>query len=402
MNFQIKVPAIGESINEATIGRWLKDDGSVIVIDDILCELESEKATIEIVAEQNGILKIRTAAGETVKIGAVIAELSEVAAKADNQVKKAIAEPVAQRIPDEPNKSRAKISPVAANILKQAGVGITDVQGSGLQGRIVKNDVISLVEQVPRTAPVVPDKEPSSLPALEVSGRTERRERMSTLRKTISRRMLEAKQGAAMLTTFNEVDMSAIMEIRKNVKERFKEKYNVSLGFMSFFTKAATIALQEFPVVNAAISNDEIVYHDYCDIGMAVSTDRGLVVPVIRNAEKKSLAEIEQEVAYFAVRARENKITIDEMSGGTFSITNGGVFGSLLSTPIINSPQAAILGMHNIQERPVARNGQIVIRPMMYIALSYDHRLIDGRDSVRFVIRLKEILEEPFRILLAI
>lgn len=409
MKIEVKIPAIGESINEATIGRWLKEDGSFVKIDDVLCEVESEKATVEIVAEDEGILKIIVPEGETVEIGAVIAEINKdgkaPAEKEPAEEKEESALPLKK---EEAEKS--KISPLAANILKEAGIATESVRGSGAAGRITKSDALKAVESVKKeeagAKEIIPPTTKTEQPAVagtikEAEGmRSIRRERMTTLRKTIARRMLEARQGTAMLTTINEIDMSAIMAARAKYKEKFKEKYDVSLGFMSFFVKAVSIALQEFPVINAMIDGDDIVYHDFCDIAIAVSTPKGLVVPVIRNAEKLTMAEIEKTVLELAVKARDNKLTIEEMTGGTFSITNGGVFGSLISTPLINSPQSAILGMHTIQERPVAVQGEVHIRPMMYVSLSYDHRLIDGKESVSFLVRVKEILEDPLRLLL--
>ena len=412
MSIEVKVPSIGESINEATVGRWLKEDGSFVEIDEVLCEMESEKATVEIVAEDEGILKIVVAEGETVEIGTVIAEINKdgkaAAEKKPAEVKEESAPPLKQ---DE-EAEKSKISPLAANILKEAGIPTESVSGSGAGGRITKSDALKAVESTQKSGAAAEEKAPSTVkeekPAVAATvaesagSRTSRRERMTTLRKTIARRMLEARQGTAMLTTINEIDMSAIMAARAKYKEKFKEKYDVNLGFMSFFVKAVSIALQEFPVVNAMIDGDDIVYHDFCDIAIAVSTPKGLVVPVIRNAEKLGMAEIEKIVTDLAVKARDNKLTIEEMTGGTFSITNGGVFGSLISTPLINTPQSAILGMHTIQERPMAIQGEVLIRPMMYISLSYDHRIIDGKESVSYLVRVKEILEDPLRLLLHI
>ncbi|MGD9898680.1 MAG: 2-oxoglutarate dehydrogenase complex dihydrolipoyllysine-residue succinyltransferase [Calditrichaceae bacterium] len=412
MKLEVKVPAIGESINEVTIGTWLKKSGDAVEEDEIIAEIESEKATVEITAGQSGILKILSAEGETVAINAIIAEIDgdgsvapEVKEEQPADDHSKIVEKSASSIPD--NDKKVKISPLASKILEDAGVSPDRVEGSGVAGRIIKDDALNAVRSAKETPVPSQKKETKSagvaapgVAGLGKTDRKDRRERMSTLRKTISNRLLASKQGTAMLTTMNEIDMSAIMELRSKYKESFKEKYGVGLGFMSFFTTACAIALQEFPVVNAMIDGDEIVYHDYCDISIAVSTPRGLVVPVIRNAEKMTMAQIEADVFRLATKARDNKLTIDEMTGGTFSITNGGVFGSLLSTPIINSPQSAILGMHTIQERPVVRDGEIVIRPMMYVAMSYDHRIIDGSESVSFLVRVKEILEDPVRMLL--
>lgn len=409
MKIEVKVPTIGESINEVTVGQWLKEDGTIVETDEVICEVESEKATVEIVAEDGGVLKILVGEGNTAEVGAVIAEIQKDGkAKATKDIETPKRETEEFQETEINKESSQKISPVAANILKEAGIAIDQITGSGLSGKVTKSDAIKIVENSKKSPEsekekslIESEKTQTKINKLE-GGRDTRRERMSTLRKTISRRMLEAKQGTAMLTTINEIDMSGIIEDRKKYKEMFKEKYDVNLGFMSFFTKAATLVLNEFPVVNAMIDGDDIVYNDFCDISMAVSTPKGLVVPVIRNAESLSLAQIEGIVAELAVKARDNKLTIEEMTGGTFSITNGGVFGSLISTPLINTPQSAILGMHTIQERPVARDGEVVIRPMMYVSLSYDHRIIDGRESVSFLVRLKEILEDPIRLLLVI
>ncbi len=409
----VVVPEVGESINEVTIAQWLKSDGETVAEGDLLCEIESEKASFELPAETSGILKILTPEGETVSVGAKIAEVLSGGASA------ARAEPAADSAPSAPQAApaqdgdhRAKATPVAARILAEAGLSPEQVKGSGAGGRITKEDALQAAAQqktapqpaqTPASPPPRPQKEPAAAVEPPVAGnRTERRERMSTLRKTIARRLVAAKNQTAMLTTFNEIDMSSIKKLRAQYKEIFKEKHQVGLGFMSFFTRAVVLALQEWPAVNAMIDEDHIIYHDYCDISIAVSSPRGLVVPVIRNAEKLSLAEIEKEVARLAERARNNQLTIEEMTGGTFTISNGGVFGSLMSTPIINAPQSAILGMHKIEDRPVVINGEIAIRPMMYVALSYDHRIIDGRESVSFLVRVKEYLEDPARMLLRV
>ncbi len=429
MKYEVKVPQVGESITEVTIGQWLKQDGDVVETDEIICEIESEKATLEIPAEHSGVLKILVPEGETVPIGKVIAEIDSEAATGEKK-----AEPVKEETPPEaaevttsaPSRSEAgRATPVAQRLMAEAGLSESRVTGTGVGGRITKEDVLRAIEEqqsqesreaptatqpasaaapAPETPSVPPETEAASAPPPtgRSSERTERRVRMSTLRKTIAKRLVAAKNETAMLTTFNEVDMSAILDIRRKYKDSFLEKHGVKLGFMSFFVKACTMALQEFPEVNASIDGDEIVYHDYCDISIAVSTPRGLVVPVIFDAHRMNLAEIESEVARLAQKAREGKLTIEEMTGGTFSITNGGVFGSLLSTPIINPPQTAILGMHKIEERPIALNGQVVIRPMMYVALSYDHRIIDGKESVSFLVRVKELLEDPTRLLLEV
>jgi len=390
----IKVPTVGESINEVTLVKWLKKDGEYVERDEVIAELESEKATFEINAEKAGVLKTVAAEGDTLKIGDLAAQIDETAAApAVAKVEEKKVEVGSAKVEEKPavveteTKPVAvvdvKATPVAAAILADKKVDVKAITPSGSGGRIMKNDVLNALNN------------PGRKPGLEAFSRNDRNEKMSNLRRTISRRLVEAKNSTAMLTTFNEVDMSKIMEIRTKHKDKFKEVHGVNLGFMSFFTKACTYALQEWPAVNAYIDGDNIIYHDYCDISIAVSAPKGLVVPVIRNAESLNMAEIEKKVVELATKARDNKLALEEMQGGTFTITNGGVFGSLMSTPIINIPQAAILGMHKIQERPVVINGQIVARPMMYLALSYDHRIIDGRESVSFLVRVKELLENP-------
>lgn len=394
----IKVPTVGESISEVTLVKWLKKDGEYVERDQVIAELESEKATFEINAEKAGVLKTVAAEGDTLKIGDLAAQIDETAAApVGEKVEEKKVEVGSQKVEEKPAEKATtvesapkpaavvdvKATPVAAAILADKKVDVKAITPSGTGGRILKNDVLEALNN------------PGRKPGLEAFSRNDRTEKMSNLRRTISRRLVEAKNSTAMLTTFNEVDMSKIMEIRAKYKDKFKEVHGVNLGFMSFFTKACTYALQEWPAVNAYIDGDSIIYHDYCDISIAVSAPKGLVVPVIRNAESLNMAEIEKKVVELATKARDNKLALEEMQGGTFTITNGGVFGSLMSTPIINIPQAAILGMHKIQERPVVINGQIVARPMMYLALSYDHRIIDGRESVSFLVRVKELLENP-------
>jgi 2-oxoglutarate dehydrogenase E2 component (dihydrolipoamide succinyltransferase) len=445
----IKVPAVGESINEVTLVKWLKQEGQYVQRDEVIAELESEKATFEVNAEKAGVLKTVGKEGDTLKIGDVVARIDETAAqpaaaqpaaaqpsaapqatatqpasnsnygeiaaikpKAQNNTPAtAIAEsaaaqsaaaqpasaqpasaqpatqPTAATTPASSVSSDIKASPVAAAIISDKKIDAGSITPSGSGGKILKHDVLEALAH------------PGRLPGKELFARQVRREKMSNLRKTISRRLVEAKNTTAMLTTFNEVDMSAVMALRTKYKDKFKEKHGVGLGFMSFFTKATCFALQEWPAVNAYIDGDELVYHDFCDISIAVSAPKGLVVPVIRNAESLSMAEIEKKVVELATKARDNKLSMEEMQGGTFTITNGGVFGSLMSTPIINIPQSAILGMHKIEERAVVIGGQIVVRPMMYLAVSYDHRVIDGRESVSFLVRIKELLESPDQLL---
>ncbi|WP_276481833.1 2-oxoglutarate dehydrogenase complex dihydrolipoyllysine-residue succinyltransferase [Paraflavitalea pollutisoli] len=392
----IKVPTVGESISEVTLLKWVKNDGDYVERDEVIAELESEKATFEVNAEKAGVLKRGAQEGDTLNIGDVLATIDDAAAKPEGA-----AAPAAAAKKEEPKTAPAadtkpavqapaaaandvKATPVAAAIIADKKVDPKSVTPTGYQGKIVKDDVLAALQN--------PGKVTGGK---ALFNRDKRQEKMSQLRKTISRRLVESKNTTAMLTTFNEVDMSRVMEARTKFKDKFKEAHGVNLGFMSFFAKACAIALQDWPAVNAYIDGDQLVYHDYADISIAVSTPRGLTVPVIRNVESLSMAGIEKKVIELAGKARDNKLTMDELQGGTFTITNGGVFGSLMSTPIINLPQSAILGMHKIQERPMAINGQVVIKPMMYLALSYDHRIIDGRESVSFLVRVKELLENP-------
>jgi 2-oxoglutarate dehydrogenase E2 component (dihydrolipoamide succinyltransferase) len=389
MAVDIKVPSPGESITEVQISRWLKSDGEYVHREEEIAEMDSDKATLTIAAEADGRLKIMVKEGETIPVGSVIGSIdtdaqppqSKPEQKQESQ-KETIKEQAGQLKTTSVAAPKIQATPLAAKLMQENKIEASQVQPAKGSRRITKNDVLKIMQQ----------------PALNL--RSERREKMTMLRKKVSERLVAVKQQTAMLTTFNEVNMQPVMELRKKYKDAFKEKHGVNLGFMSFFTKAVCIALEKFPAVNAKIEGDEIVYHDYCDIGIAVSAPKGLMVPVIRNAESLSLAEIEEQVMKLAARARDGKITLEEMTGGTFTITNGGVFGSMLSTPIINPPQSAILGMHNIVERPVADKGQVVIRPVMYVALSYDHRIIDGRESVGFLVTVKQLLENPLNMLL--
>ncbi len=404
----VVVPQVGESISEVTLAAWLKKDGDLVKMDEALLSIESDKATLEIAAPKAGKLKILIKEGEVVKIGAKVAEVDETASAGASAAAPAAvgpkAAPAAAPTPAQATSSGGDKnfpSPAAQKILAEKGVDAASVAGSGKDGRITKADALSASAPAPAAGKT--DNAMAQLVKETIQGsfgRETRREKMTNLRKTIAKRLVEAKNTTAMLTTFNEVDMSAVMDLRKRYKDAFKEKHGVGLGFMSLFTKAACQAIKFYPGVNAMIDGGEIVYHNYADIGVAVSTPRGLVVPVVRNAEAMSLAQIESKIIELAGRARDGKLGIEEMQGGTFTITNGGVFGSMLSTPIINIPQSAILGMHNIVERPVAVNGQVVIRPVMYIALSYDHRIVDGRESVGFLKTIKEMIEDPARLLL--
>lgn len=399
----IKVPSPGESITEVQISRWLKNDGDFVEKDEELAEIDSDKATLTIAAEQSGTLSIKIKEGETIPVGTVVCTIDD-AGKAPAE-KKSVPEKETPKISESKSPEAASQegqkesysagvpSPAAGKIMKESGVSAEAVKGTGKGGRITKGDVVI----AGAATPAVSQSNGTTTPT--PGSRGNRREKMSMLRKKLAQRLVAVKNETAMLTTFNEVDMSAIMEIRKLHKDKFKEKHGVGLGFMSFFVKAVCEALKEFPAVNAIIDGEEIVYNDYCDIGIAVSAPKGLMVPVIRNAENLSLAQIESEVLKLATKARDGKITIDEMTGGTFTITNGGVFGSMLSTPIINPPQSAILGMHNIVERPVAINGKVEIRPVMYVALSYDHRIIDGKESVSFLVKVRQMLENPVLLL---
>ena len=398
---EVKIPTVGESITEVTLGAWSVKSGDAVKAGDLLLEIESDKATFELHAETTGTIELISKSGDTVAIGTVVCKITSGAGGAVAAAPASAPAATAAASASGGNYAAGHASPAAGKILNEKGVDASAVAGSGKDGRITKEDALK--------ASAAPAAKPAAAPAAAapaakaaVAGRADDRVKMTSLRKTIARRLVAVKNETAMLTTFNEVDMKPVMDMRSKYKDTFKEKYGIGLGFMSFFTKAVCIALQDFPAVNAYIDGDEIVYHNFCDVSVAVSTPKGLVVPVIRNAETLSFNEIEAEIVRLATRARDGKLSIDEMSGGTFTITNGGIFGSMLSTPIINSPQSAILGMHNIVERPIAVGGQVVIRPIMYLALSYDHRIIDGRESVGFLVRVKQLLEDPSRLLLGV
>jgi 2-oxoglutarate dehydrogenase E2 component (dihydrolipoamide succinyltransferase) len=400
---EIKIPSPGESITEVEIGSWLKADGDYVLLDETICEIETDKATLPLIAESAGALKIILQEGETAGIGDVACSIDTEAAQPETssaEISSATSETA-----DSPDQSVSTAdsyaaghpSPAARKMMAEQG--IANVSGGGPGGRITKEDVQQHGRQVP--AAVVTAESAQQAEAPEVSGsRNKKRERLSRLRRKLAERLVAVKNETAMLTTFNEVDMQAIFDLRSQSKDVFLEKHKVKLGFMGLFTKACTEALKDFPAVNAQLDGDEIVFHDYVDMGIAVSAPKGLMVPVVRNAESMTLPQIETEIGRLAKRARDNKLSIEEMEGGTFSITNGGVFGSMLSTPILNPPQSAILGMHNIVERPMAVNGKVVIRPVMYLALSYDHRIVDGQQSVSFLVRVRENLENPTRMLL--
>lgn len=403
MAIEIKIPSIGESITEVTLATWHVADGDFVEEGDILADIESDKATVELPAESSGTITLKVEEGSDLEIGAIIAELVEGEGAKKEQPKEEEASkeessaPAASAPASDKNVNHA--SPAAKKILAEKGIDSTGLSGSGKDGRITKADALNAQSSAP--APSTSTQETTSTPTFGGS-RDVRVEKMSRLRKTIAKKLTAAKNETAMLTTFNEVDMKPIMDMRKKYQDQFVKKYGIKLGFMSLFTKACTMALAEIPGVNAQIDGEEIKYHNYADVGIAVSSDKGLVVPVLRNAEQMGLADIEKEIGRLAGKAREGKITIDEMSGGTFTITNGGIFGSMLSTPILNSPQSAILGMHNIVERPWVVDGKIEIRPIMYLALSYDHRIIDGKESVTFLKTVKQYLEDPQRMVLEV
>lgn len=391
MAVDVVIPALGESITEATVGEWLKKPGDSVAADEPIVSLETDKVAVEVPAPSAGVLSEQMAAvGDTVNVGSVIAriEAAGVAAAAKPALKASPA-PAPKAEP-----ASARQSPAVTVALEETGIDATTITGTGKGGRLTKADVRDAA-----SAPVaVPAR--AAPAAVQTPGRHEERVRMTRLRQTIARRLKEAQNTAAMLTTFNDVDMTAVMETRNQYKDLFEKKHGVKLGFMSFFTKACCLALKDVPSVNAAIDGDEIVYRDFADIGVAVSSPGGLVVPVLRDADKLSFADTEKAIGEFGRRARDGELKLEDMQGGTFTISNGGVFGSLMSTPIINPPQSAVLGMHRIEQRPVARNGAVVIRPMMYLALSYDHRLIDGREAVTFLVRVKEAIEDPTRLVL--
>ncbi len=402
----MKVPVIGESITEVTLSQWLKKDGEFVKLDEPICEFESDKATLEFPAEASGKLIHVAAEDDDLEIGALVAKIDTSGSNDGAQDSKPAEEEIKQSAPtsapvssEQPTNTYASghPSPAASKILREKGVDASTVKGSGVDGRITKEDA---QKAEVKTSPISQDT--TTVPSIAAGERVERRVKMSRMRRTIANRLVSAKNNTAMLTTFNEVDMSAIIKLRKTYQEKFVEKHGIKLGFMSLFAKACAIALMEKPDVNAYIDGNELVYHDYVDISIAISTPTGLVVPPVHNVDQLDYHEIEYKIKDLAVKAREGRLTLDEMKGGTFTITNGGIFGSLVSTPIINEPQSAILGMHAIQERPVAVNGQVEIRPMMYIALSYDHRVIDGSTSVTFLVRVKELLEDPMTLMMGI
>ena len=401
---EVKVPTLGESVAEATIGQWLKQPGEAVALDEPIVSLETDKVAIDVGAPAAGVLSAQLAAvGDTVVVGAVIATIEEsgsagASAGAAPAAKPAAAAPAAVAVaPSEPAESAdpAVLSPAVRRAILEYGIDPATVKGTGKDGRITKEDVVAAAQAKPASAAPV-----ASVPAAPVSGRNEERVKMTRLRQTIAKRLKSAQETAALLTTFNDVDMSEVIAARARYKDTFEKKHGVRLGLMSFFAKAACLALKDIPAVNAQMQGDEIVYFDYIDLSVAVSAPNGLVVPVVRDVDKLSFACIEKAIAAYGKKAKEGLLTMDDMKGGTFTISNGGVFGGLMSTPIINPPQSAVLGLHRIEDRPVVRNGQIVIRPMMYIALSYDHRIIDGREAVTALKTIKEAIEDPTRLLI--
>jgi 2-oxoglutarate dehydrogenase E2 component (dihydrolipoamide succinyltransferase) len=425
MATEIRVPTLGESVVEATVGQWFKQAGDAVAADEPLVELETDKVTVEVPAPVSGVLsEIAVNSGDTVEVGTVLGAITDGVGKASaaqaNDAKPAPkpatpAPEAAPPLPDVPLKAlerephiREEIglnamppSPAARKLLAETGLQAQDVSGSGRRGQVLKGDVIAQAAEALRTREKAPKPPaPPRAPIAPADEAREERVRMTRLRQTIAKRLKEAQDTAAMLTTFNDVDMSAILQIRKDYRESFEKKHGVKLGFMGFFVKACIHALHDIPAVNAEIDGQDIVYKNYYHIGVAVGTERGLVVPVVRNADQLTLAEIEGQIADFGTRARDGKLGLQEMQGGTFTISNGGIYGSLLSTPILNAPQSGILGMHRIEERPVVRDGQIIARPMMYLALSYDHRMVDGKEAVTFLVNVKESLENPARLVL--
>lgn len=406
---ELRVPSVGESITEVTLSQWLKPNGSFVRMDESLCEFESDKATLEFPAEASGKLIHVAKEGDDLEIGALIARLDTSVTEDASGSGEAPATPSLEKAPlpePKPESSHAAghPSPTAAKLMREKGVSASDVAGTGKGGRITQQDVAaaSAPVQTPATQPETTPVNPPERSASSTFSRLERREKMTRMRRTIAKRLVSAKNNTAMLTTFNEVDLSAIFALRQKHQDAFVKKYGIKLGFMSLFAKACAQVLLDMPEVNARIDGDDLIYHEYADISIAISTPTGLVVPPVHNVESLALHEIELAIKDLADKARTGKLTLEEMSGGTFTITNGGVFGSMMSTPIINEPQSAILGMHAIKERPVVVDGQIVIRPMMYLAMSYDHRVIDGSSSVTFLVKVKELLEDPVRFILGI
>lgn len=416
---ELKVPTIGESISEVTLSDWLVADGDYVEMDQVICEFESDKATLEFPSEAAGVISLVAAEGDDLEIGAVVAKLDTSASKGassdksekpeeekEEETEKSVSTESDTEQTDDASDDKGDISsPAAAKMMREHSIDSSDVKGTGKDGRITKADVQGAIDNEKKAEKIAPKKEEAKAPAPSSTStsplkRETHRKKMTRMRRTISKRLVSAKNETAMLTTFNEVDLTEVMALRKKYQEKFVEKNNIKLGFMSLFAKACAKALMEMPDVNAFLDGNELVYHDYVDISIAISTDNGLVVPPVKNVESKSFAEVEHAIKELAEKARNNKLTLDELSGGTFTITNGGIFGSMMSTPILNPPQSAILGMHNIIQRPVAIDGEVVIRPMMYLALSYDHRVVDGSTSVTFLVKVKKYLEDPITLLM--
>ena len=419
MSNEIRVPTLGESITEATIAQWYKKPGEAVAMDEPLCELETDKVTIEVPAQAAGVLaEVLAEEGATVEVGALLGSIGEgdgtVAAQAAPAAEQppveaaaeaapaAVETPATQSAPAQ-NIDTSGLSPAARRVVEEHGLDPAQIAGTGKDGRITKEDAMKAAQN-PTAAPVAVPAAPAPVAARPAADQSAREERvkMTRLRKTIATRLKESQNTAAQLTTFNEVDMGALMQLRRDYKELFEKKYGARLGFMSFFVKACVTALREIPAVNAEIAGDEIIYKNYVNMGVAVGTEKGLVVPVVRDVQDMNLAEIEMAIAGYGAKARDGKLAIDDLQGGTFTLSNGGVYGSLMSTPILNIPQSGILGMHKIQDRPMVVNGEVVVRPMMYLALSYDHRIVDGKEAVTFLVRVKECLETPERMLLDI
>ena len=405
MTADIVVPTLGESVTEATVAQWLKQPGDAVQVDDPLVELETDKVTLEVNASAAGVLsEVLAGEGDSVEVGAILGRIGKGSAAAKAALAPAKTAAPAKATPEKKADGKdgtadGPLSPAVRKLIADNALDPSQIAGSGKDGRITKEDVLAAIAGKGETPPAPSPAQPAAAAATE-SGPREERVRMTRLRKRIAERLKEAQNTAAMLTTFNEADMGAVMDLRKRYRDSFERRHGVRLGFMAFFTKAAVAALKEIPAVNAEVDGDELVYKNHYDIGIAVGTPQGLVVPVVRDADRLGFADIEKTIGALGRKARDGKLTIDEMSGGTFTITNGGVFGSLNSTPILNPPQSGILGLHKIQERPVAIDGEVRIRPMMYLALSYDHRIIDGREAVTFLVRVKEFIEDPERLLL--
>lgn len=412
MSVEVIVPELGESVLEATVTAWLKKEGDYVNVGDVLVELETDKVNLEVGAKNSGKLAtIKVQAGKDVKVGDVLALIDDKADQPEGNLPKEAAvqekESASSDVPERERQSTPQVTPVALRLAKEKGVDVSEISGTGSEGRVTRADVEQFlqgqekVEEIQQQPPGKKEAEVASpKPVAPSSSRPEERIRMTRRRRTIAQRLLEAQQSTAMLTTFNEIDMSAVMEIRKRRNTEFQERHGIKLGFMSFFVKASISALRAFPQVNAEIDGEDILLKRYYDIGIAVGSEEGLVVPVLRDADRASFADIEKQIKAYVTKTNAGKLAIEDLRGGTFTITNGGVFGSMLSTPILNPPQVGILGLHKIEERPMALNGEVVIRPMMYVALSYDHRIVDGREAVQFLVKIKEVLEDPEKLLL--